>query len=190
MSQDARDEDEERARRRLLEEIEREARETAHWTRRATFSPGVLAALGTVPRHAFVPAAQRRHAYENRPLSIGHGQTISQPYIVAVMTDLLDLTPTARVLEIGTGCGYQTAILGEIAGHVRSIEVIAELAEAARARLAGLGYANIEVRHGDGWHGWPEAAPFDAIIVTAAAPDWPTRLTDQLAVAARIALKR
>ena len=188
MSQDARDEDHERARRRLIEEIAREARETAHWTGRPALSPAVLAAMANVPRHAFVPVAQRACAYENRPLAIGHGQTISQPYIVAVMTDLLDLTPTARVLEIGTGCGYQTAVLAEIAGRVHSIEVIAELAETARARLAALGYANVEVRHGDGWRGWPVAAPFDAIIVTAAAADWPRALVDQLAVDARLVI--
>lgn len=147
-----------------------------------------MAALAKVPRQRFVPDAQQRFAHENRPLTIGHGQTISQPYIVAVMTDLLDLAPTARVLEIGTGCGYQTAVLAEIAARVHSIEVIAELAEAAAARLAELGYDNIEVRHGNGWRGWPEAAPFDAIIVTAAAPDWPAQLSEQLVTGGRLVI--
>lgn len=177
-----------RARQCLIEEIAREARGTAHWTGRTSFSPLVMAAMSTVPRHRFVLPAQQRVAYENRPLAIGHGQTISQPYIVAVMTDLLDLLPATRVLEIGTGCGYQTAILAEIAAHVYSIEVIAELATTAAIRLRDLGYGNVEVRHGDGWQGWPEAAPFDAIIVTAAALDWPAPLIEQLAPGGRLVI--
>jgi len=140
----------------------------------------VLAAIARVPRHRFVPAQYRDHAYEDRPLPIGWGQTISQPFIVALMTELLELTPKAKVLEIGTGCGYQTAILAELAGEVYSVERIAELSEQARATLNELGYENIHLRVGDGWEGWPEEAPFDAIIVTAAAPIWPPALIAQL----------
>lgn len=168
------------ARRALLEEINRDARDTAGSTGRARFDAEVMAALGRVPRHAFVPADLAKHAYENRPLPIGHGQTISQPYIVALMTDLLDLEPTSRVLEIGTGSAYQAAVLAELVDKVYTIEIVEPLADAARARMQRLGYDNVELRHADGWYGWPEAAPFDAIIVTAAANAIPPRLIEQL----------
>jgi len=168
------------ARERLLDEITAEARETEFWTGRETFSPAVMAAMATVPRHQFVPPDERWAAYANRPLPIGRGQTISQPYIVAVMTDLLDLGPKSRVLEIGTGCGYQAAVLAEIAGKVFSVETIAELADRAAARLKRLGYENVEFRTGNGWDGWPERGPYDGIIVTAAAGELPPALVEQL----------
>ena len=133
-----------------------------------------------------MPASSRPLAYLNRPLSIGHGQTISQPFIVAVMTDLLALAPESRVLEIGTGCGYQTAVLAELAARVYTVEMIAPLAEAARERLQRLGYKNVEFRTGDGREGWPENAPYDAIIVTAAARDRPDALVGQLASGGRM----
>ena len=145
-------------------------RETARWTGRATLSPRVAAAIAKVRREAFVAPGSERAAYENRPLPIGHGQTISQPFIVALMTELLDLQPDDIVLEVGTGSGYQAAVLAEIAGKVCSIEVIPELAARAATALAAQGCGNVELRTGDGGLGWPERAPFDAIIVTAAAP--------------------
>jgi protein-L-isoaspartate(D-aspartate) O-methyltransferase len=164
----------------LLEEIAREMRETARWTGRTELAPRVAAALARVRREAFVAPGSERAAYDNRPLQIGHGQTISQPFIVALMTELLDLGPADTVLEVGTGSGYQAAVLAELAGKVCSIEVIPELAASAAAALAGQGYDAIELRTGDGGLGWPELAPFDAIIVTAAAPDIPSALVEQL----------
>jgi protein-L-isoaspartate(D-aspartate) O-methyltransferase len=140
----------------------------------------VLQAMATVPRHVLVPEALRDAAYENRPLPIGHGQTISQPYIVALMTDLLALQPGDRVLEIGTGSGYQAAVLAELGMQVYSIEIIEPLGELARANLAALGYDDVEVRIADGYYGWEEQAPFDAIIVTAAASHIPPPLIRQL----------
>jgi len=141
----------------------------------------VLAAMRRVPRHLFVPPGSRAAAYEDHPLPIGHGQTISQPYIVAFMTEALELRGAERVLEIGTGSGYQTAILAELCVKVFSVERIPELADRARGILAELGYVNVGVRTGDGSEGWPEKAPFDGIIVTAAAPEVPTTLRNQLA---------
>jgi protein-L-isoaspartate(D-aspartate) O-methyltransferase len=176
------------ARRKLLDEIAREAAETASWTGRPSFSPLVMQAMARVPRHAFVPPLQRLFAYENRPLAIGHGQTISQPYIVAVMTDLLDLTPGARVLEVGTGCGYQTAVLAEMADRVFTVELVRELASDARKRLERLGYRNIEMRVADGFRGWPDAAPFDGIIVTAAPTEFPPALVEQLKPGGRLVI--
>ena len=164
----------------MLEEIARDARETGSLTGRPVFGDAVMKAMGTVPRAAFVPKAETAFAYENRPLPIGHGQTISQPFIVALMTELLDVEPGARILEIGTGCGYQTAILCALGARVCSVEVVEPLATAAAARLAGLGYSGASVRAGDGHGGWPEHAPFDGIIVTAAAPSVPPSLVDQL----------
>ncbi|MCH2170856.1 protein-L-isoaspartate(D-aspartate) O-methyltransferase [Myxococcota bacterium] len=155
---------------------------------RGVDSPRLIEALGKVPRHELVPAHQRHHAYEDRPLSIGHGQTISQPYIVAFMTDQLELDGSERVLEIGTGSGYQTAVLAELAHRVFSIEIVEPLANRARADLARLGYQNIQLRHGDGYRGWPEEAPFDAIIVTAAPDHVPPALIEQLAVDGRMIL--
>ena len=149
---------------------------------RGVKSPAVLAALERVPRHLFVPEDLREVAYEDRPLPIGHEQTISQPYIVGLMTELLELDGDDKVLEIGTGSGYQAAVLAEIARVVYTIEIVAPLADESRARLAELGYENVLVRTGDGYRGWPEQAPFDAIILTAAPPEIPKPLIDQLAV--------
>ena len=148
----------------------------------------VLAALGRVPRHVFVPPELLSYAYVNQPLPIGCGQTISQPYIVALSTEALALSPTDRVLEIGTGSGYQTAILAELAEEVYTVERLPELSEAARKRLSALGYTNVHFRVGDGTKGWPEKAPFDAILVTAAAPKPPKSLLDQLAEGGRMVI--
>ena len=145
-------------------------------------SPSVLSAMARVPRHLFVPAELQRHAYEDRPLLIGRGQTISQPYIVGYMTEALELQPTHKVLEIGTGSGYQAAVLAELAKHVYSIEIVPELADRARATLQQIGYKNVTVRAGNGYLGWPELAPFDRIVVTAAPPEIPKALVDQLAI--------
>ena len=141
----------------------------------------VLDAMGRVPRHKFVPPRLERRAYDDRPLPIGHGQTISQPYIVALMTQLVDPKPEARALDVGTGSGYQAAVLAELAKDVYSIEIVAPLADEARRRLQSLGYQNIEVRHGDGYRGWPEQAPFDVIVVAAAPDHVPQPLVEQLA---------
>jgi protein-L-isoaspartate(D-aspartate) O-methyltransferase len=176
------------ARQRLLDEIAAEAEGTVAYTGRRRYSERVMAAMARVPRHAFVPAADQRAAYDNRPLPIGHGQTISQPYIVALMTELLDLAPGDRVLEIGTGCGYQAAVLAEVAGQVWSVETIPALADAARRRLADLGYGSIAVKTGDGFLGWPEHAPYDGIIVTAAPVAIPPALVEQLAVGGRLVI--
>ncbi len=158
------------ARDRLLDEIALDYRETADYTGLRAMSAAVRRALGKVPREDFVDAEDAAQAYVNRPLSIGHGQTISQPYIVALMTDLLDVEAGDRVLEIGTGSGYQAAVLGELGAEVYTIEIVAPLGEQARERLARMGYDRVHVRVGDGNLGWPEAAPFDGIIVTAAGP--------------------
>ena len=139
-----------------------------------------MQAMATVPRHEFVPDRQKSRAYLNRPLPIGHGQTISQPYIVALMTDLIKLRPGGKVLEIGTGSGYQAAILAEITGAVFSIEIIEPLGKSAAKRFKRLGYNNIHSRIGDGYYGWREQAPFDAIVVTAAASHIPPPLVQQL----------
>ena len=173
---------------RLIEQIEKEARETANWTGRAEFSTRVMAAMVKVPRHTFVPAAECPSAYANRPLSIGFGQTISQPYIVALMTDLLDLGPSDTVLEIGTGCGYQSAVLAEVADTVCSLELVPELAAHATSCLRKLGYTSIEVRVGNGFKGWPFSIGFEAIIVTAAPPEIPGALVEQLSVGGRIVI--
>jgi protein-L-isoaspartate(D-aspartate) O-methyltransferase len=146
----------------------------------------VLAAMAAVPRHAFVPPEARAAAYADQALPIGHGQTISQPYVVALMSQLLALKGGERVLEIGTGSGYQAAVLSRLAGSVYSIEIDAELAQRASETLANLGYTNVHVRAGDGYFGWPEAAPFDAIIITAAAPRLPEALLDQLRDGGRV----
>jgi protein-L-isoaspartate(D-aspartate) O-methyltransferase len=146
----------------------------------------VLTAMEEVPRHLFVPRPHQSYAYEDRPLPIGHGQTISQPYVVALMTELLDLDDDDKVLEVGTGSGYQAAVLSRLAGEVYSIEIFPALAERARATLAGLGYDNVQVRVGDGYRGWPQAAPFDAVLLTAAPARIPQPLLDQLAVGGRL----
>lgn len=148
--------------------------------RRGIRTAAVLKALRETPRHLFVPEALQRSAYEDHPLPIGHGQTISQPYIVASMTELLGVRATDRVLEIGTGSGYQAAILARLAGRVYSMEVVEPLAREAGARLKEMGLKNVEVRAGDGYEGWPEQAPFDRIMVTAAPPELPAKLLEQL----------
>jgi protein-L-isoaspartate(D-aspartate) O-methyltransferase len=172
----------------LITEIEQEASETSGWTGRERFDPRVLQALRKVRRAAFVPQEAAAQAYVNAPLPIGCGQTISQPFIVALMTDLLDLQPEDHVLEVGTGSGYQAAVLAEMAGTVCSIEVIPELAARAAKVLAAEGYAGIALRTGDGALGWPEHAPFDAIIVTAAARKVPPALVDQLRPGGRMVI--
>ncbi|HUH04345.1 MAG TPA: protein-L-isoaspartate(D-aspartate) O-methyltransferase [Kofleriaceae bacterium] len=155
---------------------------------RGISDPRVLAAMRAVPRHEFVPAHLRAEAYEDRPLPIGDGQTISQPFVVAAMTDLAKVEPTSRVLEIGTGSGYQTAVLATLAAEVYTVEIIESLAERAESVLRRLGFDSIQFRVGDGHAGWPEAAPFDAIIVTAAPAEVPAALLDQLAVGGRLVI--
>jgi protein-L-isoaspartate(D-aspartate) O-methyltransferase len=147
---------------------------------RGVRNPSVLKAMRTAPRHVFVPPEARGQAYGDHPVSIGEGQTISQPYIVALMTELLDVQPNDKVLEIGTGSGYQAAILSQLAKEVYTIEIVPELARRSREVLRQQGYANVFVRQGDGYLGWPDKAPFDRIILTAAPPDVPKALTDQL----------
>jgi protein-L-isoaspartate(D-aspartate) O-methyltransferase len=151
-------------------------------------SPAVRAALGRVERHRLVPAGQEDLAYHNRPLPIGSGQTISQPYIVALSADLLRPKPTDVVLEVGTGSGYQAAVLAQIVQHVYSIELIESLGRQAAERLAAMGHRNVEVRIGDGYAGWPEKAPFDGIVVTAAAPSVPAALVAQLKPGGRMVI--
>ena len=151
-------------------------------------SPPVLEALGRVPRHRFVPDIEREFAYQNRPLPIGHGQTISQPYIVAFMTELLKLKPGSHVLEIGTGCGYQTAVLAEMGAEIYSMEIVEPLASKAAQTLQSLGYDHVHVRLGDGYHGWAEHAPYDGIIVAAGASHVPQPLLDQLKPAGRMVI--
>jgi protein-L-isoaspartate(D-aspartate) O-methyltransferase len=151
-------------------------------------SPRVLAAMREVPRHLFVPEAVRARVYGDHPLPIGLEQTISQPYIVAFMTQALEVEPGHRVLEIGTGSGYQAAVLAELAGQVYTIEILAPLAERARATLAGLGYRNVEVRTGNGYLGWPEHAPYDRIMVTAAPDEVPPALVEQLKMGGLMAI--
>jgi protein-L-isoaspartate(D-aspartate) O-methyltransferase len=165
---------------RLLEEIEADVRETAYLTGRAALDPRVMEAFGRVPRHAFVPNGLQVSAYDNHPLPIGHGQTISQPYIVALMTDLIRPRPEDVVLEIGTGSGYQAAVLSGLVKQVYSVELVEALGLLARERLQRLGYGNVEVRVGDGHLGWPEHAPYDGILVTAAAESVPPALVRQL----------
>jgi len=152
------------------------------------FDPTVLDALGRTERHLFVPEEVRAAAYANRPLPIGHGQTISQPFIVALMTELLRVVPGDRVLEVGTGSGYQAAILAEIGVEVFTLEIVEPLAIEAKARLAALGYDGVTVQHGDGYYGWPDRAPFDAVIVTAAASHIPPPLVDQLKPGGRMVI--
>ena len=164
----------------MVRTIEVIARKAGGGATPTTLDAGVLEAMRRVPRHAFVPASLRGLAYDDRPLPIGYGQTISEPYIVALMTDLLRLPPHSRVLEIGTGSGYQAAVLAELGHQVYSIEIVPALAGQAATRLSGLGYTTVHVRRGDGYFGWPEAAPFDAIVVTAAATQIPPPLLEQL----------
>jgi protein-L-isoaspartate(D-aspartate) O-methyltransferase len=175
-------------RRRMVEEIAAQAGLVARETGRAEFDARVLAAMAKVPRHEFVPEAQRQSAYRDRPLSIGAGQTISQPFIVALMTDLLALEPGDRVLEIGTGSGYQGAVLAELAAQVYSIEIVESLGLSAAKAFARLGYDNVHTRIGDGYQGWPEEAPFDAIVVTAAPDHVPPALIEQLKPGGRLVI--
>jgi len=178
----------ETARQQLVREIHSDVLSTSAYIGRKSFNESVMAAIGQVPRHRFVPPEMVSDAYENRPLPIGHGQTISQPYIVALMTDLLELEAQDRVLEIGTGSGYQAAILSGLVAEVKTLEIIEALGHQASSRLAALGYTNVEVRIGDGYYGWiddaveneAEAEAFDAIIVTAAASHIPPPLVRQL----------
>lgn len=164
----------------MVDVIQAGVKKTGPMLGRDKLNPQVLDALTKVPRHEFVDEAYRPYAYENRPLPIGHGQTISQPYIVAIMTELLDVDKTGKVLEVGTGSAYQAAILGEIVADVYSIEIVEPLAKSAQERLRRLNYTNVHTRSGDGYYGWKEAAPFDAIIVTAAASHIPPPLIKQL----------
>ncbi|MCM8597010.1 protein-L-isoaspartate(D-aspartate) O-methyltransferase [Accumulibacter sp.] len=164
----------------LLDEIRDEVRATAHLTGRSVLDRRVFDALRAVPRRAFVPVDLAASAYANHPLPIGHGQTISQPYIVALMSDLIRPEPDDVVLEVGTGSGYQTAVLACLVRQVYSVEIIDALAEQARRRLQRMGFDNVEVRSGDGGLGWPEHAPYDAIMVTAAARSVPPALIEQL----------
>jgi protein-L-isoaspartate(D-aspartate) O-methyltransferase len=148
--------------------------------------PAVIEVMGVVPRHEFIPEEFLRQAYENHPLPIGYGQTISQPYIVALMTEALGVTDEDKILEIGTGSGYQAAVMAELADHVYTIEIVGPLVERAEATIARLGYDNVTVRHADGYYGWQEQAPFDAIIVTAAPDHIPQPLVDQLKVGGKL----
>jgi protein-L-isoaspartate(D-aspartate) O-methyltransferase len=168
--------------------VERERMVREQIAARGIRDPRVLAALSRVPRHELVPEEVRAYAYQDQPLPIGQGQTISQPYVVAYMTEQLRLRGDERVLEVGTGSGYQAAVLAELAHEVFSIEIVPELGERARADLARLGYRNVHIRIGDGYRGWPEQAPFDAIIVTAAPGHVPQPLIDQLAMGGRLVL--
>jgi protein-L-isoaspartate(D-aspartate) O-methyltransferase len=172
----------------MVAEIDATYAETRSQTGLAAMSPAVRAALAKVERHRLVPAGQVGMAYRNHPLQIGSGQTISQPYIVALSTDLLDPRPNHAVLDVGTGSGYQAAVLAEIVSQVFSIEAIGSLAHSAERRLSALGYRNIELCVGDGYEGWPEKAPFDGIIVTAAAPRVPPALVAQLKPGARMVI--
>ncbi|MCD6040689.1 MAG: protein-L-isoaspartate O-methyltransferase [Burkholderiales bacterium] len=162
--------------------------ETRAETGLARMSPAVRAALGKVERHRLVPPAEVSRAYRNHPLPIGAGQTISQPYIVALSTDLLEVDAKSTVLDVGTGSGYQAAVLAGIAAQVFSVEIVESLGRQAAERLQALGYRNVEVRIGDGYKGWPEKAPFDAIVVTAAAPEVPKALVDQLKPSGRMVI--
>jgi protein-L-isoaspartate(D-aspartate) O-methyltransferase len=173
---------------RMVEEIALHAQATAAATGRALFAPRVMAAMGHVPRHEFVPRAVQRYAYENMPLPIGCEKTISQPFIVALTLDLLAPGPAEKVLEVGTGLGYQAALLAELAGTVCTVELVPELAAEARRRLDRLGYVGVVARAGDGSQGWAEEAPFDAIVLAAAPETIPPRLLEQLKPGGRMVL--
>ncbi|MEA3291961.1 MAG: protein-L-isoaspartate(D-aspartate) O-methyltransferase [Pseudomonadota bacterium] len=177
-----------RQHKRLMEEIEAEMRATASYTGRTSLSKRVLEAVARVPRYRFVPDGSQAAAYVNAPLSIGHGQTISQPYIVAMMTEMLDLDEDSIVLEVGTGSAYLAAILAELVKRLYTIEIVEPLARQAAEKLKSLGYENVEVRFGDGYNGWPEHAPFDAIMVTATGDEIPPPLVSQLRPGGRMIL--
>ena len=172
----------------LIRQIESNVRATSRYLNKKALDSRVMQAMTAVPRHKFVPNRLIPYAYNNRPLPIGEGQTISQPYIVAIMTDLLKLKPSDVVLEIGTGSGYQAAVLAELAEQVYTIEIIEPLQKSATKRLADLGYSNVTTQLGDGYYGWPEQAPFDAIMVTAAAGQVPPPLIRQLKSGGRMVI--
>lgn len=176
------------ARQQLVKIIEADVKSTSSYLGTHELAPEVLESIGQVPRHEFVPEDEKPYAYENRPLPIGSGQTISQPYIVAIMTDLLNISSNSKVLELGTGSGYQAAILSGLVDKVYSIEIIETLGEKAKKRLKGLGYDNVTVRIGDGYYGWEEHGPFDAIIVTAAGSHIPPPLIKQLKPGGRMVI--
>jgi protein-L-isoaspartate(D-aspartate) O-methyltransferase len=176
------------ARERLVDEIERDVASTREYLGIERLDPAVLSAMRSVPREQFVPRRLWPQAYLNSPLPIGQGQTISQPYIVAIMSHLAKVGPGDRVYELGTGSGYQAAVLGAMGVEVYSVEIVPELAERAAATLARLGYDKVHVRAGDGYLGWPEAAPFDAVVVTAAHPKIPQPLIDQLKEGGRLVM--
>ncbi len=173
---------------RMLRDIETEVQYTRKWIGKNALDSRVMEAMAEVPRHEFVPGVARGYAYANGPVPIGQGQTISQPYIVALMTDLLEPAPDHRILEVGTGSGYQAAILSRLVSKVYSIEIVEELSAQASRRLSRLGYTNVETRLGNGYFGWPEKGPFDGIIVTAAAPNIPQPLLEQLKPDARLVI--
>jgi protein-L-isoaspartate(D-aspartate) O-methyltransferase len=173
---------------RMVAEIAAMARETGSATGRPSFSEAVMTAMGKVPRHRFVPVFQEVSAYKNRALPIGEGQTISQPFLVALMTDLLDPKPGDTVLEVGTGSGYQAAILGELVAKVYTIEIVEPLGRRAMQLLEQMGYRNVAVRIGDGYNGWPGDAPFDSIVVTAAPAEIPKPLIGQLKPGGRMVI--
>jgi protein-L-isoaspartate(D-aspartate) O-methyltransferase len=173
-------------RQRMIDEITAVARIAGAESGKPTISPGVIATMAKVPRHGFVPTDQQYAAYENRPLPIGYGQTISQPYIVALMTDLMRVEPNDTVLEIGTGSGYQAAILAELAQSVCTVEIVEPLAAEAQRRLQQQGYARVRTKVGDGYYGWEDCGPFDSIIVTAAVSHVPPPLIRQLKAGGRM----
>ena len=173
---------------RMMVAIENSTRMTTAYTGVEAISHEVIEAIEKVDRALFVPEHAVEDAFENHPLRIGYGQTISQPFIVALMTHLLEIQPDDRVLEIGTGSGYQAAVAAELASQVYTVEIISELADSADKRLKSIGYKNILVKAGDGWYGWPDAAPFDGILVTAVAPEIPPQLLSQLAVGGRLVM--
>ena len=175
-------------RKQMVSELKSFTRRVGGESGRRELAGDVWQALEKVPRHRFVPSEERQYAYENRPLPIGHGQTISQPYIVALMTDLAGVDKDDVVLEVGTGSGYQAAVLAELARHVYTIEIIEPLAVAAAQRLKSLGYTNVTTRLGDGYYGWPEHAPYDVILVTAAAASIPPPLIQQLKPGGRMVI--
>lgn len=176
------------ARQQMVQEIEGAVKATSAYIGRGQLNPAVMRVMGEVPRHEFVPVSEQGAAYRNRPLPIGYGQTISQPYIVALMTDLLAVSKEAKVLEVGSGSGYQAAVLSRLVREVHSIEIIPELARECRARLARLGYPNITIHEGDGYYGLESEAPFDAIVVTAAASYIPPPLVQQLKPGGRLVI--
>ena len=176
------------ARQAMVQDIAADVIATSAYINKKTFDPKIMTAMGKVPRHEFVPRIQQQFAYENRPLAIGHGQTISQPYIVALMTDLIEPEQKHKVLEVGTGSGYQAAILSELVDQVFTMEIIEPLGNQAREKLKQLQYANVNVRIGDGYYGWEEHGPFDSIVVTAAASHIPPPLILQLKPGGRMVI--